>query len=98
MKNGTTNRIDMQQSPQAWLKVHIKNVNPHDFNDRVSMFIDGSLETYYGTLMDHYNLYRLPGNSNRVIVWATEKNGILNSYKDTIYIVGRDTTLYEIHY
>ena len=98
IQNGTSNRIDMHLAPQAWLKVHIKNVNPHDFNDRVSMFIMGYPEDYYGTLIDRINIYRTPGNSNKILSWGVTKNGIFESNIDTIYIIGRDTTLYEIHY
>ncbi len=90
-----THNIELQ--PYGWLKLHVKNVNPWNGDDRLSISLGGSIHSYYG-IVDKSIHSKEPGNGTKTLVWAVEKNGIVNSFQKTIYIQGFDTSFYEILY
>ncbi len=93
--NTPTHNIHIQ--PYGWLKLHVKNINVQSPNDRLSIWLSGTLESYYG-IVDKTIVVKEPGNGNKQLIWAVEKNDTVSSYTDTIYIPGFDTTFYEILY
>ena len=66
-------------------------------NDRLSISLGGTVESYYG-IVDKTIIVKEPGNGTKQLIWAVEKNDTTSSFRDSIYIVGFDTTFYEILY
>ncbi len=93
----TTKTHNIQLQPYGWLKLHVKNVNVQSPNDRISLSLGGTVQSYYG-IVDKTVFSKEPGNGTKKLVWAVEKNGIVKSYTDSIYIIGFDTVAYEILY
>ncbi len=94
------NNLDVVLSPYAWIKVHVKNVNP--FNDRDSIILGDVVGTlrgiYVGTNVELNYINRVFGNTAMLASWTVAKNGIGHSFKDTIWIPAHDTLSYEILY
>ena len=92
------NAGDIPLYPHAWLKVHIKNVNPFDWFDEIELgWISGGFYLY-GEGVDTTVIHRLGGNRNFDASWFVTKNSIWKLYTDTLYLPGHDTTFYEILY
>ena len=92
------NTGDLALYPHAWLKVHIKNVNPFDWFDEIELgWISGGFYLY-GEGVDTTVIHRLGGNRNFDASWFVTKNSIWKLYTDTLYLPGHDTTFYEILY
>tara|TARA_R110001592_G_scaffold219477_1_gene473843 strand:- start:260738 stop:261370 length:633 start_codon:yes stop_codon:yes gene_type:complete len=98
VNKGEHNEISFTLQPQAWLRLHIKNVNPHNHLDRISLMPGNSPVTFTGEAVDVFEIYKVWGNTNRALKWAVEKNDLVTNYSDTIYLLGNDTTFYEILY
>ena len=92
--------LNIVLDPFAWIKVHVKNVNPFDDNDRIGLGNGiGTLQIFYtGTNIELNYINKLKGNLPISIDWSVTKNGIRQEYKDTIKIPAHDTLKYEILY
>lgn len=86
--------------PEAWLKLHLKNVNPYDFNDIIKINEDWDRESFYGDHVDTLTkAYRVKGNieiSAQALIFHNSNNGSAKYYKT--YCSANDTTLLEILY
>jgi hypothetical protein len=91
---------DIVLDPFAWIKVHVKNVNPFDENDKIGLGNGiGTLQIFYlGKNIELNHVNKLKGNSPITIDWSVTKNGILKEFRDTIKISAQDTLKYEILY
>jgi hypothetical protein len=93
---------DIVLDPFAWIKVHVKNVNP--LNDRDSIFLGNlvgppSGETIYtGKNVDLNFLNKVRGNLSMRATWTVARNNIGKSFVDTVKIAAHDTLKYEILY
>ena len=88
-------RTDILLDPMAWIKFHVKNVNPYDEYDLIYVDrykpLQGKIDT---TLFKETR-----GNVSFDIVWWVEKNNIEKKYTDTIpFLKAHDTTYFEINY
>ncbi|MBP7698997.1 MAG: hypothetical protein KA101_00005 [Saprospiraceae bacterium] len=92
------NTGDIALYPHAWLKVHIKNVNPFDVFDKLELGWVGGSNPIYGSDVDSILIYKLLGNRELSLSWASTKNNQIYFYKDSLYLPGHDTTFYEILY
>ena len=96
------NNVDIVIDPHAWLKLHIKNVNPFDENDLLTSYsnpiVGASPENSYGQNIDFYTTQKIRGNKNKHIIWWVTKNNIYQEFRDTIYCEGHKTTEYELFY
>lgn len=97
----TTKKADIVLLPHAWIKFHVKNVNPVDENDFI--IAPGSTGTgsyyFYGKSVDTtYLLGNRVGNLFNKIDWYTNKNNTYRQYLDSIFCKPLDTTFYEIKY
>ena len=99
-QNVTNNNIVLD--PFAWIKVHVKNVNP--FNDRDSILLgnvvgpaDGTM-TYIGKNVELNFINKIRGNLPIRATWTVAKNSIGKSFVDTIKVSAHDTLKYEILY
>jgi hypothetical protein len=89
--------------PYAWIKVHVKNVNPFDENDLI--LLDqlvspwGGTHSYLGMRVDTTYNRQIGGNINQRVLWISKKNGISTRYFDSAFVVpAHDTISLPIHY
>ncbi len=86
--------------PFAWIKVHVKNVNP--FNDRDSILLGNVVGTipmtHVGKNIELNYTNRVRGNLLMEAQWSVGKNSIWKFYTDTLKIPPHDTLNYEILY
>ena len=93
------NNLDIVLDPEAYLELHVKNVNPFDNQDRIhSSFGGNSPDDYYGMSVDIFRRETVRGNRNINLTWGVVKNSEITEYWDTIYCPAYDTTLYEVLY
>ena len=92
------NNIDIVIDPHAWLKLHIKNVNPFDQNDYIN--VNGFITEgpWHGMSIDINPTMLIRGNKENKIAWFITKNNISTNQFAPIYCEGHDTTNFEIFY
>ena len=92
------NNIDIVIDPHAWLKLHIKNVNPFDQNDYIN--VNGFITEgpWHGMSIDINPTMLIRGNKENKIAWFITKNNISTNQFAPIYCEGHDTTYFEIFY
>jgi hypothetical protein len=94
----TTKNVDFVMRANAWVKFHIKNVNPFDENDLIIAPWD---KEFYGDKVDvTYTIggSSFLGNFKNNIHWVVERNLQRNLYKDSVFCKALDTVFYEIKY
>jgi len=85
--------------PYAWIKFHVKNVNPFDENDKIDINRSCFSKILYGNRIDTTIICEEIGNKNLELVWWVTKNNNKTRYIDTIpYLKAHDTTCFEIKY
>ena len=89
-------RTDILLDPMAWIKFHVKNVNPFDDYDEILI---NNFKPIYGMSIDTQLIEKTIGNRDfRTITWYY-KNKVKTEIIDTIKnIKAHDTTYYEIKY
>jgi len=89
-------RTDILLDPMAWIKFHVKNVNP--FNEFDEILVN-NFKPIYGMSIDTQLIEKTIGNRDfRTITWYY-KNKVKTEIIDTIKnIKAHDTTYYEIKY
>ncbi len=91
-------RTDILLDPYAWIKFHVKNVNPYDEYDNIAINGD-CLGLLVGEKLDTTYYCENIGNKSVDFVWWVEKNRMTNKYRDTIpFLKAHDTTYFEIKY
>ncbi len=92
--------LNIVLDPFAWIKVHVKNVNP--FNDRDSILLGNVVGTipmtHVGRNVELNYINKVQGNLAIRATWTVAKNGRGQSFVDTIIILAHDTLNYEILY
>ena len=84
--------------PLGWLKVHVKNVDVQSPNDYLGISVGGgNYELLYG-IVDKTIFWETPGNGYVRLTYTVIKNGVETKNEEFLYIVGFDTTFYQIHY
>ena len=97
LKQGENNRIFLEASIFAYVRVHAKNVTPYDNNDWIN--IGGGGAGLYGMNIDTIVIQGpFRGNVTGVLGWTVNKNNTLSHYNTQLYFVGRDTINYTIEY
>lgn len=86
--------------PFAWIKVHVKNVNP--FNERDSILLGNVVGTipmtHVGKNIELNYTNKVRGNLRMEVQWSVGKNSIWKFFTDSITIPAHDTLNYEILY
>ena len=91
----TSPHVDIELDPYAWIKFHVKNVNPFDDNDMI--YID-RFKPLQGRV-DTFLIKEAVGNSSFDLVWIVSKDKIENKFNNTISeLKAHDTTYFEIKY
>ena len=81
--------------PKAYLKIHVKNIQPFNSYDEISI----SGNTFLGTQVDTvFNSNPVEGNKSNTIYYIFIKKGIQKNLQKEIYTPSFDTTLVEINY
>lgn len=97
-RNGVS-KVDVLLEPYAWIKFHVKNVNPYDENDNIDINGDCLNKLLIGRLQDTIYICDQIGNKPTDFVWWVEKNNTITKHRDTIpYLKAHDTTYFEIKY
>ena len=84
--------------PMAWMKLHVKNVNP--FNDADEIHINGVIGgTFTGKSVDTSIIYPpVFGNQTNLISIFITKNGNQTNKQENIFCTSFDTTLFKMFY
>ena len=86
--------------PEAWLKLHVKNVNPYDWHDDIHISEDWDRESFFGDKVDTLTkAYRVKGNleiSAQTLIFHNSNTGFVKYYNT--YCPANDTTVLEILY
>ena len=92
--------LDVTLDPEAWLKLHVKNVNPVDESDKVRYNVYGMVgwESLFGSQVDETFYIPYLGNRYNPILWKVTKNGTMTEHQDSIYYIGLDTVSFDIFY
>ena len=92
------NTGDIALYPHAWLKVHIKNVNPFDVFDKLELGLIPGHEVFYGETVDIEKNYLCYGNSFQQVGWYVTKNQVNEVKIDSIFLSHHDTVSYNLFY
>jgi hypothetical protein len=96
---GQNNTINMPQIPFAYVRLHIKNVNPYNVYDWVGFQLNpGGGGGYQGPGIDLNTIQKTAGNANSVLYYTWTKNNITSETFDTLFIPAYDTLDYQIFY
>jgi hypothetical protein len=87
--------FDITARPKAWVKFHIKNVNPFDEND---LFLDSDIITISGAQVDTTIIKTGEGNKDMLLFSVVTRNGVSSYLENTLYLPAYDTTQYDIFY
>ena len=99
VKVGEHNAQDVNQIPFAWVKFHIKNINPYDPEDIIVFQLSpGGGGQYQGRGIDLFTTRKAGGNIMSVLYYSYKKNETWTEKYDTLFIPAYDTLFYEIHY
>lgn len=94
-RNGVS-KVDILLDPYAWIKFHVKNVNPYDENDKILV---NNLKPLVGNRVDTFLIEQSIGNKKFDIITWYYKNQIKYVLRDSINkLVSQDTTYFEIKY
>ncbi|MBK9631407.1 MAG: hypothetical protein IPO62_10150 [Saprospiraceae bacterium] len=93
-----TKNLNFVLDPYAWIKVHIKNVNPFDDRDLISIRSNGGGGDYYGKSVSIEEIHINRGNRKVKLSWLTIKDNIKEYKYDSLYLSAHDTLPYEINY
>ncbi|MBK7233867.1 MAG: hypothetical protein IPH93_16795 [Saprospiraceae bacterium] len=93
-----TKNLNFVLDPFAWIKVHIKNVNPFDDRDYLFTSSHGGGGDYRGKNIDNIEFHINRGNRKVELYWNVKKNSIFKEFSDSLYLPAHDTVPYEINY
>jgi hypothetical protein len=90
---------NLELIPKAWVKVHVKNVNPFNESDRmVTGSLTPSLDYFDGNKVDTTIKLEWIGNDSLGIGYTVTKNKI-NTFKiKKVYLIGLDTVSCNLFY
>ena len=92
-------RTDILLDPMAWIKFHVKNVNPYDENDKIDINRSCFSKLLIGSRIDTNIICEEVGNKTLDLVWWVTKNNTKIRLNDTIpFLKAHDTTYFEIKY
>lgn len=108
VKKGKTMHVDFHAVPYGKLQRHIKNINCTSENDQIKIYYDGA--EYNDNLYSIGLLTTLDGciditttplkisSGNKYFHWEVTKNGVSNTYYDTIFVQDTGITTLDIFY
>jgi hypothetical protein len=97
----STQNLNFTLPAFAWIKFHVKNVNPFDDNDRFAIFIFSSSKDgiINGQKVDTtFTQNGFLGSFSNRFTYSVRKNNIYKQFTDSIFCKPLDTVFYEIKY
>ncbi len=99
--NDVKQTFDYQLQPYAWVKIHLKNVNPVNEWDRIKVlgFYDPGINCIYtGSNINVYRVEKIYGNKSNLISWYSTKNNITKRDTSLLKPPAQDTIPLDIFY
>lgn len=98
VKVGENQNINIELRPVAWLKLHVKNINPQ-LGDMIRISLGGGeVLQYFGNTDIHY-ISKLVGNGRIIFPYTVERNNIKEQFFDTVsFLTAFDTTYHLLEY
>ncbi len=94
----TSPHVDIELDPYAWIKFHVKNVNPYDDNDKISIN-SGFFPQCIGSRVDTTFIEDVIGNQKFTFTNFIYRNNQKTIARDTInFVPAHDTIFHEILY
>ena len=95
-KKGVASTTELLLDPYAWIKFHVKNINPYDEYDKILV---NNLKPVVGSKVDTFLVEESIGNTKFYISTWYYKNKIKTVLLDSIAnLIPHDTMYYEIKY
>ncbi len=96
-----TKNLDFTLPAFAWIKFHVKNVNPFDEKDLI-IAPGSSLANlnyrFYGKFIDTTYILKCFGSDINITDWFVYENNKKEYFQDSLFVKGLDTALYKIKY
>jgi hypothetical protein len=89
--------IDIVLAPNAWVRLHVENVNPQ-FGDRFRINWGGGQFRELSGPVNTELIFSGGGNVNRAFTYTVERNGQPIQYHDTVWMPAWDTAYHKIEY
>lgn len=92
---------DFELRPHAWIRVHIKNIDPVDPKDFISYYLSSFTPQSWhlgGMEVDYSKLFKGAGGTTSTMHWRITKGGVETVVHDSIILAGHDTTYYLIEF
>ena len=92
--------LDVTLDPEAWLRLHVKNVAPSRDDDQIvgPFGVSVSQIELQGSTVDTTIYQTFRGNRERTMTWTVISEGNFDVFRDTFYLSAHDTLEYEIFY
>jgi hypothetical protein len=108
VKKGKTMHADFHTVPYGEIQINIKNQSCFDSNDELKLYFDGGLYDGYtfnpGLMTTLTGCIDIPGTpvkstmGNKYFHWEVTKNGVTNTYYDTVFVQDTGITTLDIFY
>jgi hypothetical protein len=96
---GEDNVVNIFQAPYAYLKLHVKNVNPYNTDDWIGCtFSSGGSVSFAGHGINATSIRTITGNMQTVLYFSVIKNNQLSQFTDTVFAAAGDTTFHQVLY
>ena len=95
--SGKRQELKLTYTPYAWLRLHVRNINPKP-GDRLNVYFGGGIDYDIWGPVERQIIHLSGGNSNRNVSCALYRDGIWNSLNFSIYLPAFDTTYHLIEY
>jgi hypothetical protein len=97
----TNNNVDIFLARPGYLSLHIKNINPFDANDKISIFDSDYVYLEYlfsGINVDTTIILTARGNQLNSLNWRITRNDTTNTYNQTVNYISLDTVYLDLFY
>jgi hypothetical protein len=96
---GEDNVVNIFQAPYAYLKLHVKNVNPYNTDDWIGCtFSSGGSFSFPGHGINSTSIRTIAGNMDIYLYISYRKNNQYTDFIDTVFAAAGDTTFHQIFY
>ena len=93
--------VNFSMAPEAWIKMHIKNIHPLNEMDEFRFFSDDVKEDpilLFGSSVDTSIVRPCVGGKFAILHYGGARMGTYARVKDSIYTIPHDTVSYEFFY
>ncbi len=100
LERTSSTRADLVLDPYAWVRIHVKNVNPVNENDFLSLNTNSCSErAFLGMSVDQFTVCQYRGNREYSFIYSTVRAGKGDENRTFEFSTGAiDTLEYELFY